>query len=138
MGTLHALTLLTCIALTELACSRLAMKPSGRRIVGSIVAALGLGLFAAGLGIHMCDRGAPVQQWLIPSICVGFALARVGHPSVRRWLAATLSMIAIVGSLHYAGLVHGDTYLGRSTAADGTDVPHAVWHTPLTGLYRLR
>jgi len=138
MGTLHALTLLTCIALTELACSRLTMKPSGRRIVGSIVAAVGLALFAASLGLHMCDRGAPVQQWLIPSICLGFALTRVGHTAVRRWLTAMLSMIAIVGSLHYARLVHGDTYLGRPTAAHDTSVPHAVWHTPLTGLYRLR
>jgi hypothetical protein len=141
MGTLHALALLTCIALTELAASRYHRVPSIRRVVGAIAAGLALAAFSASLGLHMCGRGDPVQQWAIPSICLALGVAFVGHVRVRRTLAAALAMIAVIGSLHYAALVHGDAYVGQAMVTDaGPDGPlrsRPVWHTPLTGLYAL-
>jgi hypothetical protein len=146
MGTVHALALGLCVLFTELACSRErelgGEGPTfGRITLAALLAGL-IALLVAAAGLHMCDEGQPLQQWLIPAVCIGFVVAVIRERRRCITLAALLGLAALVMTLHYGALVHGDTYIGRSTpSASMTEsqpgrVPERGWHTPLTGLYR--
>jgi hypothetical protein len=143
MGTLHAIALGLCVLITELACSRARDRsgepPTLRRIALAVLVASTVGLSIAAVGLHRCDEGQPLQQWLIPAVCIGFVLAVVRHRRLE--LAATLALGSLALTLHYAAVVHGDAYIGRPTpsasmqASAPLRLPARAWHTPLTGLY---
>ena len=117
-------------------------SPTLLRIVAAIAIASFIGLFIAALGVHSCDEGQPLQQWLIPAVCIGFAIAIVRARRRMLGLVAALALTALALTTSYAGGVHGDTWIGRSTPSMSMEdaqpgrVPEECWHTPLTGLYR--
>jgi hypothetical protein len=113
-----------------------------RRIALALVLASSMGLFIASFGMHHCDEGHPLQQWLIPAACIAFAIACVRDRRRRLGLVAGLVLVSLALTLHYTALVHGPTYIGRSTPSWSMTethpgrLPEQTWHTPLTGLYR--
>ena len=134
MAVVHAIVLGLCILVTELACGkeRRVGAPGLQRIAMGVGAALVVAGAGFAVGLHRCDLGQPLQQWLIPAACVGCVVAYV-QPRRARWrLAGVLGVLGVALSLHYGALVHGPTYVGTSDAAVP---PVAAWHTPLTGLY---
>jgi hypothetical protein len=115
----------------------LAARHWGRPTIGRIVLAVILPLLTAFaslvVGVHMCDRGAPLLQWVIPSVAMVVAIVCIEPPALRRVLATALALCSIGLSGHFAGRVHADDLVG-STEADCTKAT-ALWHTPLTGFY---
>lgn len=89
-------------------------------------------------GLHRCDAGTPLLQWLVPSIGMFAVLLWVDAPKPRWASSAILAALAIVLSFHYAGVVHGPTWVGNveSMTLEEGETAHAEWHTAITGLYR--
>jgi hypothetical protein len=146
MGVVHAIALGLCVLFTELACARERERgvdgPNLLRIVAAIVLATFIGFFIAAFGVHSCDEGQPLQQWLIPAVCIGFAIAIIRNRRRMLTLVAALAITSFVLTMSYAGGVHDDTWIGRPTPSWSMEethpgrVPEECWHTPLTGLYR--
>ncbi len=100
----------------------------------TVAAGFALGFGAAvltfGLTIHGCEEGAPSSGWLLSGFLLALTIAGVHRRSWRVGLAL-LHLVAGVGvTLLLADAVHGPTWSGRS------DRGAALWHTPVTGLYR--
>jgi hypothetical protein len=146
MGVVHAIALGLCVLFTELECARERERgvegPTLVRIAAALVLATFIGSFIAALGMHHCDEGQPLQQWLIPAVCIGFTIAIVRHRRRMLGLVAALTVTAIALTTSYGAAVHGNTWIGRSTPSMSMEdthagrVPEECWHTPLTGLYR--
>jgi hypothetical protein len=146
MGAVHAIVLGLCVLVTELACSRErergAEGPTLLRLAFAIVLAIVLGLVIGAAGLHMCDEGQPLQQWLIPAVCIGFVAAIIRDHRRVAMLVGGLALTSFVLTLNYGGLVHGNTWIGRSTPSWSMAethpgrLPEQSWHTPVTGLYR--
>lgn len=93
--------------------------------------------FAATAGLHRCDAGAPLLQWLVPSLALLAVLLFV-EASKPRWSGAgALAVIAVGLSFHYAAVVHGATWVGNPESLELEGSPaQREWHTSVTGLYR--
>lgn len=94
--------------------------------------ALGLGsaLLTFGLTIHGCDEGAPSFGWLLSGVLLALTIAGVHRRSWRLGLALSHFVAGAGVTLLLADAVHGPIWSGRS------DRGAALWHTPVTGLYR--
>lgn len=88
-------------------------------------------------GLHRCDSGAPLTQWLLPSLCLLVVLLVVEPLRLRIPLALVLALGAFGLSFHYAAVVHGPAFIGNPDSFTLVgERAEARWYTPLTGLYR--
>jgi hypothetical protein len=108
-------------------------RPGAARIVLALVLPLLVALASLAFGLHLCDRGVPVMQWVIPCVAMAIAIGCVGPAALRRWTAGVLAVISIALSLDFAGRVHDEDVVGSMDAWCTT--ARALWHTPLTGFY---
>ena len=133
---IHLALMLAALALAALLVRRYGGKPTGARIAATF-AALVVPLFSLGAGVHRCDCGVPLFQWVLPSLAL-LAVVLLVEPMKPRVLAAiALSATSFGLSFHYAALVHDSTWVGnpRSMTLEAAGA-RREWHTPLTGLYR--
>lgn len=111
-------------------------RPTAKRALTAVIA-LVVPACGATVGLHRCDSGQPLQQWLVPSVCVIAVLLWVEPLRLRIALGAICAALAIGLSLHYAAVVHGPTFIGNPTSsALGSARAERQWHTPLTGFHR--
>ena len=105
----------------------------GLGALGVLVSGLVIGL----VGVHACDAGMPLAQWIVPSVAGALSVLFCRSRRVR-WGAAVVALaVALASSLHYASVVHGPSWVGNpsSRTLEG-QVAIAEWHTPLTLLWR--
>ncbi len=116
-----------------------AVMPDGPKIVSAISLGPALSLGAGLLAFHECSMGQPVQQWLVPGLCI-MAVLLWAPNSVQKALCLLLLFGCAAGlSVHYANVVHSASWQGLQTAVSeehGEEIAQSQWHTPLTGLYR--
>lgn len=131
----HVALLFAALALTVWAVARHRSRPTPRRVL-SVVPALLVPACSAAAGLHRCDSGAPLTQWLVPGLALLVVLLAVEPLRLRIGLGLALAVLSLALSFHYAGVVHGPTYIGNpeSFTLEGERADRR-WHTPLTGLY---
>jgi hypothetical protein len=112
-------------------------KPTALRVAVAVVVSLGLGLGTAALGVHACDRGLPLSQWIAPALLLGIVLLLVGNKLVRFGVASVIGVAMVALTLHYNVAVHGDEWLGHAGPVMAGERASFEWHTAVTGLYRI-
>jgi hypothetical protein len=115
---------------------RHAHRPTAGRVAAALAGLL-VPLLSLGAGLHRCDCGVPLFQWVLPSAALFGVLLLVEPMKPRVFAAIALSVTSLTLSFHYAGAVHGPTWVGNpeSFTLESTRA-RFEWHTALTGLYR--
>lgn len=132
---LHLGLLAGVLAGASFACFRFWTRPGALRVVLAIVSGV-FPLAGAAMGMHRCDSGTPLWQWLVPGAATMLVVLCVGPLRIRLPLALACALLTVGLSLHYAAVVHGPDYIGnpRSFTLDGQRA-EARWFTPVTGFY---
>jgi hypothetical protein len=133
---IHFVLILGSVVLAGALTGRYTAPLSLRRALWCLPALL-VPLVAMTAGLHRCDAGAPLSQWLVPSMGLFAVILFVEAPK-QRWMGAgALAAIALGLSFHYAAVVHGATWVGNpdSQELEGA-AAHPEWHTAVTRLYR--
>ena len=132
----HLVLILSAAGLAVFLVRRYRRRPTAGRVAAAF-GALIVPLLSLGAGLHRCDCGIPLFQWLIPSIALICVVLLVEPIKQRLFGAIALSVTSLALSFHYAGAVHGPTWIGNpeSVTLESTRA-RFEWHTPITGLYR--
>lgn len=88
-------------------------RPTGHQVAVSAIIAGGTGVFADISSAHLCSEGNPLTQWIIPALCMGVVLCYFRNALPRRILAASLFVVMLALSMHYAGVVHEPKWTGN-------------------------
>jgi hypothetical protein len=132
----HLSAMLGSAALAVILIRRHARKPARRRVALALLA-LVVPVLALSAGLHRCDCGVPLSQWLIPSAALLAVVLLVEPVRLSLIASAVLALLAVGLSFHYAGAVHGPTWVGNPESFTLPPLrARAEWHTALTGLYR--
>ncbi|MBK7584565.1 MAG: hypothetical protein IPI67_30810 [Myxococcales bacterium] len=110
-------------------------KPTLWRALGAGVSLM-VPAFGASAGLHRCDAGAPLSQWLVPGLAVFLVVLFVEPRPLRFAAAGSFTLLCVGLSFHYAEAVHGSSWIGNpdSFTLEG-ERAEVRWHTPVTGLY---
>lgn len=132
----HFVLLVGSVVLAGALAGRYRAPLSWRRALWCLPALL-VPLIAMTAGLHRCDAGAPLLQWVVPSLGLFAVILFVEAPRPRWAGAAALALAAFGLSFHYAAVVHDSTWIGNPDSRELEGVPaQREWHTAVTGLYR--
>lgn len=134
---LHFAVLACLTVLAVVLVARFYKRPTALRVAVAVAATLVVGLGTAALGLHACDRGLPLSQWIAPGLLLGLVLLLVGDARVRFAAAGVLAVAMIGLTLHYNVVVHGEQWLGHAGPIMSGERATSEWHTALTGFYRV-
>jgi hypothetical protein len=131
----HFLAVLGSAAAALFLCVRFFGKPTLWRVLAALASLLAPAC-GAGAGLHRCDSGTPLTQWLVPGLAAVLIVLLV---EPLRWRIAGglgCALLSVGLSFHYADAVHGPIWIGNpdSFTLDGQRAERR-WHTPVTGLY---
>jgi hypothetical protein len=132
----HLSSMFAAAGLAVLLVRRHGRRPTPARVAAAF-GALIVPVLSLGAGLHRCDCGIPLFQWVIPSVALITVVLLVEPMKQRLLAAAALSLTALALSFHYAGVVHGPTWIGNPESFTLESMrARYEWHTPFTGLYR--
>jgi hypothetical protein len=147
-GNLHALLLIVVITIPLVVfLKRRHLVPQETKLRRRVLtAALGAStiVLLCGTFIHMCGAGQALTQWLVPAASWSVVGSLPLSVRFRRAVFVGLFVCACILTGHYMWLIHGAEYTGnpswaRLTVRAGAEIMvDDVWHTGLTGLYRVR
>ena len=122
------------MAATAIAVSRKSRMPTGARTGLSLLAGLTY-LFLVGSVRHMCPRGQPLTQWLIPGVCMTVSLLCIGPTALRRSLVGAAMILGVGLTWNFIDVVHGPDFVGTNDARL-VGPTRREWHTLISGMYR--
>jgi len=125
-------SILALIATTRIGGSHTQVVGTKTRIFAVVVSLL-LFVLAAALNVHMCDRGWPSRQLGLILVVTAPILWRARIKPVLWGVALVAPILAAGLGFHYSAVVHGE-FVGNP---DGYPEARSVWHSPITGIYRL-
>ncbi len=134
-GTVYAIGLTLMVVATAVVSWRCYEKPGLPRFVFAVLGAV-LILLGAAVSLHGCDAGQPLMQWALPMCCLMMATLLVGPPRIAIVIALLAGATAVLGSFHYASVVHGPDWVGNEESKTLNSPASSEWHTPISGLYR--
>ena len=136
MDLMHLAMMLCCVVIL-IGASRInrshAPNVGTKTRIFAVISSLILFFLAMALNVHMCDRGGPWRQLGLMLIVGMPTLWRAQIKPVLWGVAVAAPVFAAALGLHYTVLVH-DVFVGNP---DNYPEARSVWHSPITGLYRL-
>jgi MFS superfamily sulfate permease-like transporter len=111
--------------------------PSGARWFVALTLGSALSIAVGLSALVTSDRGQPLQQWVLPGLCLVAVLAFAREGKMRNVAVGGLLLAMLGLCQHFRIVVAGDEYIGVESAlhADGVIEAQSEWHTSLTGFY---
>lgn len=110
---MHACALLFLPILAAALMAKLGAKPSRTRLLWTLAWMAGLFFAVTGTPGHLCDRGNPTMQWLIPGLASTATIGFLREPRAALLASLLLAATAVPLARQYDACVHSPAYVGN-------------------------
>lgn len=112
----HGILLLVIPTVTAILCFTLRDAPSRGRVLWSLILILVLFVVVPSCYTHLCTRGNPWSQVVIPSLCIGALAMFVRRLDVAVLASLSIGFLMVVMCNSYIDLVHSDRFTGNPSS----------------------